>query len=664
MESLDIANLSSLQSDLSRVTGLYLSFYGEKGNVILPPTDESTLFSFLKSSSRWSDEYYSFIKTNIDKTLYRNDVSLLKGPEGQCHFFIPLRVDDFSLTIVGGGVFTCDDDLEDFLRKKGPLYGFMPHRLKAMFQDSRVRSVSEVQDVARRLRSVLHLLLQCNCRESFFEKKYRLIKTVLNLLSDMKLENKEEDICAILVDIVLFLFNADSVAVMRRNGDTFKARMSAGRLKNSLRSAEFKMTGVLSQMMETLRPVRTESALDLSRLGFNGKITSFCSFPIVTDDRVDGLLGVFNSRLGAEDEDILSTVCRIMGCFFRIAELKCGYERCQKEIEVLNAATMRLLPVREPDVLYETILDTSVHLADAEKGSLMLVNEDASYLTVMAAKGINRRFFPEIKIRAGEGIAGRVFMEGEPIIMDDIGKNEWGVISRPKYRTGSFISIPLKIGEDTIGVLNLSDKIQGGTFSVEDMCLLRSFASYASIALERSSYYSLAGHLKELSITDPLTGLFNRRYFDERFLEELHRSRRHSLFFSLAMIDIDDFKLFNDTEGHLAGDEMLKCTANIAKDSLRVTDVIARFGGEEFAVIMPQTGADEAFLVAERIRRSVKEDLPAAWGELFNRELTISIGVTTFPDGGANRKELIRNADKALYAAKMEGKDRTLAWRV
>ena len=191
------------------------------------------------------------------------------------------------------------------------------------------------------------------------------------------------------------------------------------------------------------------------------------------------------------------------------------------------------------------------------------------------------------------------------------------------------------------------------------MTLLRSFASYASIALERSMYYNLADQMRGLSITDFLTSLFNRRYFEERFFEELQRSERHNLSFSLAIIDIDDFKLFNDTEGHLAGDDVLKNIANIAKESLRVIDVIARFGGEEFIVIMPQTEKEEAFLVAERIRKSVKEQLPHTW-KVFPREnITITAGVATFPSDGKDRKELIRNADKALYKGKMEGKDKT-----
>lgn len=129
------------------------------------------------------------------------------------------------------------------------------------------------------------------------------------------------------------------------------------------------------------------------------------------------------------------------------------------------------------------------------------------------------------------------------------------------------------------------------------------------------------------------------------------------------MIDIDDFKLYNDTEGHLAGDEILKHISNIAKESLRVIDIIARFGGEEFAVIMPQTDKEEAFLVAERIRISIKERLPHTWKNFPRDAITISIGVAAFPSDGKDSKDLINSADKALYMGKKEGKDRTVVWK-
>ncbi len=467
----------------------------------------------------------------------------------------------------------------------------------------------------------------------------------------------------ILTDIILFLFNADSISIMVRENDVFSPQKTAGRLKDRLESISLRVTGLVSEIVDSKKPLYSESVIDILRLGYGDDVTSIHIFPILSEDNVSGILNIFNTDIRQEDAGVISEICCIAGFVVRVIDLQGIYTKCLKEIDMLNAAASHLTSVREPDMLYEVILDTSVNLTSAEKGSLMLVDGESPYLTVKAAKGINRRLLDEIKIRPGEGIAGKVFKEGLPVKVDDMEKNEWGFFSRPKYRTSSFISVPLKIGEKSIGVLNISDKITREAFSDEDLVLLRSFASYASIALERSTYYSLAGHLKELSITDSLTGLFNRRYFEERFFEELHRSDRHNLSFSLAMIDIDDFKLFNDSEGHLAGDEMLKCIANIAKDSLRVIDVIARIGGEEFSVIMPQTEKDEALLVAERIRSSLREQLPCTWKNFPRDTITISIGIATFPHDGKERKELIRNSDKALYAAKMEGKDRTVLYK-
>ncbi|GEM_PF-3769949 len=118
--------------------------------------------------------------------------------------------------------------------------------------------------------------------------------------------------------------------------------------------------------------------------------------------------------------------------------------------------------------------------------------------------------------------------------------------------------MPLKFASETIGVLSISDKTTGEEFTEQDLDVLNYFSSHASIALKTSSYYNLAEKMKELSIADPLTGVFNKRYLQERFEEEIHRSERYDLVFSVAIFDIDYFKVFNDTEGHLAGDNALK----------------------------------------------------------------------------------------------------------
>jgi diguanylate cyclase (GGDEF)-like protein len=660
MDSIDIDTIRSLQKHLSDLTGIYLSLYDVKGNIILSHAGENKLLAAIRSSPRGRDDYNDFVSRNIEKATHRTDISLLKGPAGQYHFFSTLHVRNAIFIIIGGGVYLSSEDFENFYRREGPSYGLFPYRLKSWLSQIIIKDRREIEDIARHITSVFSLVLEKSDERTSFEKRYRTLKTIYGVMSDIRLDRPPDEVYDILTDIVLFLFNAESVSVMVRENDVFTPRKTAGRLKERLESVKLNISGLISEIVAGKKPVYSESVIDILRLGYTDDVASIHMFPILSEDNVSAILNIFNTDIRQEDAGVISEICCMAGFVVTVMDLQDIYTKSLKEIDSLNAAASHLTSVREPDMLYEVILDTSVNLTSAERGSLMLVDGESPYLTVKAARGINRRLLDEIKIRPGEGIAGKVFMDGLPVKVDDMEKNEWGFLSRPKYSTSSFISVPLKIGDKSIGVLNISDKITREAFSDEDLVLLRSFASYASIALERSTYYSLAGHLKELSITDSLTGLFNRRYFEERFFEELHRSARHNLSFSLAMIDIDDFKLFNDSEGHLAGDEMLKCIANIAKDSLRVIDVIARIGGEEFSVIMPQTEKDEAVLVAERIRSSLRELLPRTWKNFPKDTITVSIGIATFPHDGRERKELIRNADKALYAAKMEGKDRTV----
>jgi diguanylate cyclase (GGDEF)-like protein len=663
MELFDIDIISSLQIHMSDLTGFYLSLYGEKGNLILPPVKENKLLSTIRTSSRGRDEYNEFVKKNIEISMFRNDVSLFKDPAGMYHFFAPLRIDKSAFVMTGGGVFLSTEDFESFCKKDFQNYGLYPQILQFPVMENIMRKREEVLDQARYLRSIFNLVLRDNYKSNLNEKRYRLMKTILSLISDIKIEKQEEEVYDVLTDAMLFLFNADSLAIMHREKNLFIPEKTAGRLRDNLQNVSLSITGIVSELVEKQKPVYSDNVLDILRLGFSDDVTSVYIFPIVSGDELSALFCIFNTGIPREDAFIINEICRITGFIFRLIDLQSIYNKCMEEIDFFSTAAERLNPIRETEMLYETILDTSVHLVGAEKGSLMLSEDNTAYLTIKAARGINKRLLGDIRIKSGEGVAGWVFREGIPLRVEDIEKND-RVLSRkrPKYRTGSFISIPLKIGEKTMGVLNVSDKLTGEVFSEEDMVLMKSFASYVSIALERATYYSLVGHLRELSITDSLTGLFNRRYFEERFFEELHRSERHNLTFSLAMMDIDDFKVFNDSEGHLAGDEILKTIANIAKDCLRVSDVLARFGGEEFAVIMPQTDKDEAFLVAERIRKSIKEQIPKFWSSFPKDTLTVTIGIVTYPFDGKDRKELIRNSDKALYRGKMEGKDKTVLW--
>jgi len=166
--------------------------------------------------------------------------------------------------------------------------------------------------------------------------------------------------------------------------------------------------------------------------------------------------------------------------------------------------------------------------------------------------------------------------------------------------------------------------------------------------------------LRQLAITDGLTGLYNHRYFKEQIIQEIHRASRHNLPVSLVMIDIDYFKHYNDHNGHPAGDVVLKTIAELLRDNIRKIDVAARYGGEEFSLILSETSRSSALVVANKMKNLV-EDYPFAFEESQpNGQLTISMGIATYPEDGTTAQELLDKADQRLYRAKQLGRNRVV----
>lgn len=191
--------------------------------------------------------------------------------------------------------------------------------------------------------------------------------------------------------------------------------------------------------------------------------------------------------------------------------------------------------------------------------------------------------------------------------------------------------------------------------SEEDRLVLGAVASELAVAAENSRLYKLT---KKLAITDDLTGLANYRHLQARLEEELIRSQRYGKQFSLLMLDVDDFKLFNDSQGHIAGDSALSELARVLESAVREVDLVARYGGEEFSVVLPETDAAGAYVVAEKVREAVSiAEFTGADGST-NLHLTVSVGLATFPDHGGDRESILREADDALYRAKSGGKNR------
>jgi diguanylate cyclase (GGDEF)-like protein len=274
----------------------------------------------------------------------------------------------------------------------------------------------------------------------------------------------------------------------------------------------------------------------------------------------------------------------------------------------------------------------------------------------------------ETRIPLGEGIAGRAAREGKPILVKDVRTDRFeDLANQGEYRTTSCLSLPLMVDETLLGVLNVADKANGQAFDEDDLYLLGRLAQQAAVTLDNSLRLR---RMRALSIIDDLTTLYNRRFFRRYLDREFRRALRYKRPLTLAILDLDHFKLFNDLNGHEAGNRALRKIGEILKTSFRTTDIACRYGGEEFAVILPETEKGAGFVpdgeesglgayrFLERVRARIEEERFENEENLPGGSLTISGGVASYPTDAETVEDLLEAADRSLYLAKAEGRNR------
>jgi len=222
--------------------------------------------------------------------------------------------------------------------------------------------------------------------------------------------------------------------------------------------------------------------------------------------------------------------------------------------------------------------------------------------------------------------------------------------------SNELVLIPLKAKDKVNGIIVADNFITNEPITKDDIRMLTMLANQAGLAIENSQLFELTA---ERAHSDYLTGLWNHGYFQYLFHTEIEKARANKSHLSLITVDIDDFKIYNDTLGHQAGDKILKDLATLLRNQSRKMDFVCRYGGEEFTIILPHTDKKEAFLIAERIRMDIQK-YPFLNEEIFpNKVLTVSLGISTFPENGQLPAELIISSDKSLYQAKNKGKNTT-----
>ncbi|MDG9672943.1 diguanylate cyclase [Micromonospora sp. DH14] len=326
--------------------------------------------------------------------------------------------------------------------------------------------------------------------------------------------------------------------------------------------------------------------------------------------------------------------------------------------------------------ILRVILRSAIGATGARAGAVLLV-ETGGVLVAQCTEGLDGRWPAEetdgpqtLRVPVGVGIVGAVAATGEP----QRGRAETTEAPTGEPRCRTYVAVPFAApgggapatpggpsasadeagAAAALGVLALYDRLGADEFDDDDLATLRTFAGHAAVAVDNVRVHEEA---QRLSLTDPLTGLWNYRYLRESIRREVERASRFGRMLSVLALDLDRFKDVNDTYGHAAGDTVLAEFARRVRGEIREVDLAFRQGGEEFVLLLPETDARGAAIVAERLGAAVRDTPIAVEADAGPVLVTVSVGIAVFPDNGSTGREVLEAADDALYAAKAAGRD-------
>jgi len=295
------------------------------------------------------------------------------------------------------------------------------------------------------------------------------------------------------------------------------------------------------------------------------------------------------------------------------------------------------------------VLKKSMEVTKTKAGSIALYDPETNTLRIHAHRGFSRHFIGnrEWPLRRG-GLTDRIIRhKGITVISNTTNKSFFSNPLVVEEGIKSLVCVPLIHQRDTVGILYVDD-FTPRKFTKADLQELEILASFAAIAIQHARTHTV---VKQLAITDSLTGLFNRRCFEDLLNREFQRAERHGREFSLALIDVDDFKTFNDRYGHQAGDEALTILGEAIRTAIRATDLASRYGGDEIVIILPETRLEKAYdLFVTRVKREIEAKFRQLSGDRYC--LTVTIGISSYPQDGTGAHDLVLAADLALLDAK------------
>jgi diguanylate cyclase (GGDEF)-like protein len=299
--------------------------------------------------------------------------------------------------------------------------------------------------------------------------------------------------------------------------------------------------------------------------------------------------------------------------------------------------------------LLKFVNDVIIGVMGVNYSTIVLLDQKRNRLKVQFTNIQNKEDLAILSDNINSQILLEMLQNGSPILENLVLPDKYDFIK--KREIGSFICIPLSSKARKFGLILIEHKNKN-TFNLENLRLVTTICKTVSMAIENAELYA---NMQELATIDGLTGVYNRVYFHQKFESEFKLARELGYDLTLVILDIDFFKKFNDTYGHLFGDVVLKSVAQTVKNNLRATDTVARFGGEEFVIILPRTTVQEAFEKVESLRHKIANNIVN--DNIISASVTASFGMASFPETSVNQVELIRDADNALYKAKDSGRN-------
>jgi diguanylate cyclase (GGDEF)-like protein/PAS domain S-box-containing protein len=435
------------------------------------------------------------------------------------------------------------------------------------------------------------------------------------------------------VNIPFLEYIKDAVVVLSRDGRILEANSHFTRLagikKESLLGMECRSVEILSPLWNTIAASLLDRTEHVERVLRKGLIFDASITPIVTENEVNHIAISFR--------DVTS-----------IVNLEQQFAKRNRELVIANILTSAFISSSDIETVYAELLETVLLVCGVNMGWVVLKHDNG--FDVVARHGVSNGFKDKIEGDVFDGIYEKVLRFEGPFYVLDSKSDDMPELMRSEG-LAFFAAMPLRVGSDILGLVVLASRTSVD-FEFDAASLFSLIGNTMSLITEKIKLFQ---ETQRLALTDSLTGLFNMRHFYSVLDNEVQRTQRYGVPFSLILFDIDNFKILNDTYGHQAGDEMIRSVSEQMLKTVRKTDILARFGGEEFIALLPYTDKDEALHLGERLKEA------AEVGKMVDGKhltITLSGGVATFPDDARDGKELLYAADMSMYESKAAGKNK------